>query len=287
MTEELEYSLEENIMSTEKVMTMLRSRGLERIAEPCLKFRTLSATKKELPLGSSKLGGNPDLPIGIPWPTNQGRALDFLLQLNLAELPRKLIEDALPERGWLYFFYDLERGPWGYDVSHRHGWRVLFYDGNLTNLQRRERPDSTEARLRPCKLSFFEGIYVNWPSLQDEKSLSDLHYLTNEGLFAAEVEISGHQITGKTHGGQGDMQVECQLASNGIYLGGGGGPAFDQVKAEEVRSGIKDWRLLLEVHSDENANLEWTGYGTLCFWIREDDLRNCDFHDVWAIFECL
>jgi len=233
------------------------------------------------------MGGNPHLPIGIPWPTSQGRPLDFLLQLNLSELPRKLVGDALPERGWLYFFYDLERRPWGYDVSHRHGWRVLFYDGNLTNLQRRERPDSTEARLRPCTLSFFESIYVNWPSLQDEKSLSDLRSLTNEGLFEAEVEISGHQITGKTHGGQGDLQEECQLVSNGIYLDGGGGPVLDQVKAEQVRSGIKDWRLLLEVHSDENAGLEWTGYGTLYFLIREEDLRHCDFHDVWAIFQCL
>lgn len=124
----------ENTMNSEKVMTLLRSRGLERIAEPCLRFRTLQPNKKKLPLGSSRMGGNPDLPIGISWPISQGRPLDFLLQLNLSELPRKLVEDALPERGWLYFFYDLERGPWGYDVSHRHGWRVLFYDGSLTNL---------------------------------------------------------------------------------------------------------------------------------------------------------
>lgn len=128
---------------------------------------------------------------------------------------------------------------------------------------------------------------MNWPSLQDEKSLSDLRSLTNEGLFAAEVEISGHRILGNNHGGQGDMQEGCQLASNGIYLGGGGGPVFDHVKAEQFKAGIRNWRFLLELGSDENANLDWTGYGTLYFWIREDDLRNCDFHNVWAIFQCL
>jgi uncharacterized protein YwqG len=273
--------------STEKVLSILRSKGLERIAERVLKFRTLPPLEDEPALGASKLGGNPDLPSGIPWPTWGGRPLDLLLQLDLTEVPRNLVDDALPERGWLYFFYDIERNPWGFDVSHRGGWRVLFYDGSLTNLQRRQRPDSTEARLRPCKLYFFEGIYVNWPSLKDEKSLSDLHSLTNEGLFEAQVEISGHQILGNTHGGQGDMQEECQLASNGIYLGGGGGPVFDQVKADQVRSGIKDWRLLLELSSDENADLEWTAYGTLYFWIREEDLRNCEFSNVWAIFECM
>jgi uncharacterized protein YwqG len=276
-------------MSMERVRKILRSRQLERIAEPCLKFRTLPPTKKKLPLGSSKLGGNPDLPKGIPWPVNHSRPLDFLLQLNLAELPRKLVKDALPKRGSLYFFYDIDHGGWGYDVSHRTGWRVLFYDGSIRNLQHRGRPDSTDAQLRPCRLSFFDGIYVNWPSLQDEKSLSDLRSLTNEGLFEAQVENSGHRILGNTHGCQRmyeEMQEECQLASNGIYLGGGGGPVFDHVKAAQFEPGIKDWRFLLELHSDENAGLEWTGYGTLYFWIREDDLRNSDFHNVWAIFQC-
>lgn len=232
--------------STAKVLSLLRSKGLKGIAEPVLKFRTLPPLEDEPALGASKLGGDPDLPIGIPWPTWGGRPLDFLLQLDLTEVPRNLVDDALPERGWLYFFYDIERNPWGFEFSHRGGWRVLFCDGDRKTLGRRNRPDFTDAKLRLCGLVFFEGIYVNWPSLQEEKSLSDLHSLTNEGLFEAEVEISGHQITGKTHGGQGDMQEECQLVSNGIYMGGGGGPLFDQVKAEQIKSGIKDWRLLLD-----------------------------------------
>jgi uncharacterized protein YwqG len=277
-------------MSTEKILKILRSKGLERIGEPVLKFRTLPTTKKKPPAGSSKLGGNPDLPTGIPWPVNHGRPLDFLLQLNLTKLPRKLVRDALPKRGWLYFFYDLEDNPWGFDVSHRHDWRVLFYGGDRNTLERRSRPDGTDPVLRPCGLTFFEGIYVNWPSLQDEKSRADLRYLNqHEHLFEAQVEDSGHQITGNTHGCQRmyeEMQEECQLASNGIYLGGGGGPVFDHVKAEQFKGGIKDWRFLLELRSDENANLDWTGYGTLYFWIREEDLRNCDFHNVWAIFQC-
>jgi uncharacterized protein YwqG len=276
-------------MSTEKIMSMLRLKKLERIGEPVLKFRTLPETKNKLPLGSSKLGGNPDLPVGISWPVNDGRPLDLLVQLDLAELPKRFVEGALPERGWLYFFYDLKQRPWGFDVSHRHGWRVLFYDGDRKILGRRSRPDATHPVLGPCGLTFFEGIYVNWPSLEDEKSRSDLHSLTKEGLFQAQVENSGHQILGRTHGCQSmyeEMQEECQLVSNGIYLGGGGGPVFDHVKAEQFKPGTKDWRLLLELGSDENASLEWTGYGTLYFWIREDDLLNCDFHNVWAVFQC-
>ncbi len=273
-------------MSTEKIMSMLRSKKLERIGEPVLKFRTLPETKKKLPLGSSKLGGNPDLPVGISWPVNDGRPLDLLLQLNLAELPRRFVESALPARGWLYFFYDLKQHPWGFDVSHRHGWRVLFYDGDRKALGRRRRPDATDPVLRPCGLTFFEGIYVNWPSLQDEKSKSDLHSLTNEGLFQAQVENSGHRILGNNHGCQGDMQLESQWASHGVFLCDGRCPNFDHAKAEQLEAGIRNWRFLLALHSDENAGLEWTGYGSLYFWIRDDDLRNCDFHNVWACFQC-
>jgi uncharacterized protein YwqG len=276
--------------SVERVLKILATKGLERIAEPVLRFRTVPVPENQLTMGSSKIGGSPDLPIGIPWPTWDSRPLDFLLQLDLMEVPRRWGADALPESGWIYFFYDVDRNSWGFDVSDRYGWRVLFYDGDRSTLGRRKRPDNADPELRSCRLAFFEGIYVNWPSLQDEKSRSDLGYLTKyENLLDTQAEISGHQITGRTHGCQGmyeDMQEECQLASNGIYLGGCGRPGFDEEKEERVRAGIKKWRHLLELRSDENAGLEWTGYGTLYFWIREDDLRNSDFHNVWAIFQC-
>ena len=283
-------SAQEDETPAERIVKILRSKGLERIAEPVLQFRTEPITENDLPIGSSKMGGSPDLPLGIAWPSRDGRPLDFLLQLDLAEAPRKWGGDDLPETGWLYFFYDLEQRPWGFEVSHRHGWRVLFYDGDRKTLGRRSRPDATDPVLRPCRLTFFEGIYVNWPSLQDEKSRSDLRYLNqHEGLFDAQVEVSGHQISGNTHGCQSmyeGMQEECQLASHGIYLDGCGRSRHYKEKEERVRAGIKQWRHLLQLRFDENAGLEWTGYGTLYFWIRENDLRNSDFHNVWAVFEC-
>jgi uncharacterized protein YwqG len=143
-------------MNTEKVMTMLRSRGLEGIAEPCLRFRTHLIQENDLRVGSSKLGGSPDLPIGIPWPTWHGRPLDFLLQLDLTEIPRNLAEDLLPERGWIYFFYDIERNTWGYDVSHRGSWRVVFFDGDRKTLA----PKKTgfrQFKIQIMQVGFFRG----------------------------------------------------------------------------------------------------------------------------------
>jgi uncharacterized protein YwqG len=282
---------QEDETPAEKVVEILRSKGLERIAEPVLRFRTEPISESDIPIGSSRMGGSPDLPLGIAWPTWDGRPLDFLLQLDLAEIPRKWGGDDLPESGWLYFFYDIDRNPWGFDVSHRYGWRVLFYDGDRKNLGRCKRPDNVDPQLRSCGLTFFQGIYVNWPSLQDEKSLSDLRSLDkHEGFVEAILEIFGHQITGRTHGCQSryeGMQEECQEASHGIFQCDGQCRVFDHKKAEKIKAGITNWRFLLEVRSDDNAGLEWNAYGTLYFWIREDDLRNSDFHNVWALFQCL
>ncbi len=84
-------------MNLEKVMTLLRSRGLEGIAEACLQFRTQPIQEHELSPGSSKFGGAPELPIEVPWPTWNGWPLDFLLQLDCSEIPPHWTNDLLPK----------------------------------------------------------------------------------------------------------------------------------------------------------------------------------------------
>jgi Domain of unknown function (DUF1963) len=43
-------------------------------------------------LGSSRLGGNPDLPVGTPWPHCRGKRMTFLGQLRLSDLPPEAAE---------------------------------------------------------------------------------------------------------------------------------------------------------------------------------------------------
>ena len=50
---------------------------------------TEATVQSEIPIGSTRLGGLPDLPPGVDWPTyHDGRSLAFLAQLNLAELSK-------------------------------------------------------------------------------------------------------------------------------------------------------------------------------------------------------
>jgi uncharacterized protein YwqG len=269
--------------SLEKVLTILRSRGLEGIAEPCLQFRTLPMADGEPIPGSSKLGGDPELPEEYNWPIWHGKPLDFLLQLDCGEIPAHLKDALLPETGWLYFFYDIERSTWGYDPRDRGSWRALFFSGDRKALLKKRRPDSGDAKLKACRLTFYEGIYLNWWLIDDDP-------FRHEDLLHAMEEISGHQILGHTEGVQHsyeEMQRKCQFVSHGIYMGGSGGPPFDKAKAKLLEPGIEDWRLLLELGSDENSGLFWSHYGKLYFWIRDQDLRERDFDHVWGIFECL
>lgn len=55
--------------------------------------------------GQSRIGGLPDLPDSVSWPQDRysGDYLDFLLQINLAELPI-FPDNPLPQQGMLYLF---------------------------------------------------------------------------------------------------------------------------------------------------------------------------------------
>jgi len=78
------------------------------------------------------LGGLPDVEKGWKWPER----LEFLAQLNLEELAPYDINSVLPPRGLLRFFMlNLAYG-WEED-----GFRVEFYDGDLTELRKAEAPD--------------------------------------------------------------------------------------------------------------------------------------------------
>lgn len=86
--------------------------------------------------GSSKLFGSPDVWNGFEWPAildeNNCYDLDFVAQVNCAELSEYDEAGVLPKRGILYFFYDFISCP--SDPEDKNAARVLFYDGNLSNL---------------------------------------------------------------------------------------------------------------------------------------------------------
>ncbi len=82
-------------------------RAIEPELLPALAITTVAANDEELPPGSSKFGGLPDLPEGEDWPLTEYRIpFAFLAQFNLAKVHRLLpTDDTLPTSGLLSFFY--------------------------------------------------------------------------------------------------------------------------------------------------------------------------------------
>ncbi len=84
---------------------------------------------------------------------------------------------------------------------------------------------------------------------------------------------------------QGDMQIECQIVSNGIYYGDAKArehPRYDELKPES-----KDWELILQIDSEEeNAKMIWGDFGRVYFWIHKTALANLEFEKTWFQLQC-
>ena len=248
-----------------------------------------------IPLGASKLGGDPDLPAELPWPRREGSdlPLSFLGQLNLAEVHPWDQAGELPERGMLYFFYDCSEDgmPWGFDPEDRDGHRVCFYDGNAP-LERRTPPEDLEQDgngllFDSAALSFDSEIELPNP----ESDVLDLSGISEEEMdrywdYVEETEDdAGSKLLGHSDNIQGGMEHECAAAAGGIYMGGG--PACEQAARDSgaEREALK-WKLLMQLDSHDDLGMMWGDLGKLYIWIREEDLARRDFGRTWLILQC-
>ncbi len=268
--------------------------GLLKLAKPAIAFVTNPLERAEAAAGSSKTGGLPDLPAGFKWPKRGRKPLAFLAQFNLAELAANDQTKTLPSSGFLWFFYDLEEQPWGFDPKDSHGWSVIYSDVAASDLKRTKLPKELDAEwlLPESKLNF--GIAQTFPaptstSVQVLKLSAEEAKAYQECLkqsIAADAEESPqHQLLGWPAPLQSaEMGGECQLAANGINCGEEVDEENPEVKA--LRVGAKDWKLLLQLDSDNDAGLSWGDAGRLYFWIRETDLSARRFDRCWAILQC-
>lgn len=80
------------------------------------------------------------------------------------------------------------------------------------------------------------------------------------------------------------MYEECQLAANGIYCGSPEGRQDPRVPV--LMEGADQWKLLVQVDSDDGAGMMWGDMGRLYFWIRREDPAEARFDRVWMVLQC-
>lgn len=247
------------------------------LAQPSLR---LSPTT-DRSVAAGRLGGAAMLPPQAEWPTWQGRGLEVVAVLDLMKLPR-LAGLPLPRTGWLTFFYDAtEQSAWGFDPTQRDAWRVVY----SVDAQPRPAPGGTET-LPEVALAAVEELTAPDPF---EDVLKGLHQTERDGLFAfgdalPPVSEPAHRIGGWPGLVQNSMWLGVQLASNGIYVGGPEG--YTDSRVPDLAQGAGDWRLLLQIDSDDDASMMWGDVGRLYFLIREDDLESSAFDRCWFELQC-
>ncbi|GIK64024.1 MAG: hypothetical protein BroJett018_18180 [Chloroflexota bacterium] len=247
--------------------------------------------ESEISIGASKLGGLPDLPSEIDWPIWNNIPLAFIAQINLAEVKAYDVDNVLPSAGMLYFFNDAEQ-PWGGSLEDRGRWKVIFYDGGA-GLERKSAPTvlPSDGYFNPCSIEFSNEATLP-PTDSNYKStykigLLEITEQDYEALWALKPKLYGH---GPNHSLLGhadviqtpDMELACQLLSNGIQFGIG----YKDPRFAELREGAKDWRLLFQVDTDDGANMMWGDVGRIYYWIRRQDLQARNFDKVWLILQC-
>lgn len=306
-------------------MNELKAAGLGAVAQiieangrEAVRLRTLAMEEEDFVVGQSKIGGLPHLPKDMEWPRYKEHSLYFLAQISLKDLPDCAAVRQLPRSGTLYFFHEGET-VWGFDPKDAGGFRVLYAPDGVP-LTPRDPGEESCTFEGACAVEF--SVETEYPenmeilgsmglldnlSEDDRTKLSDIlagDYDDDEDggeddeyedddfdgddeddLDEDDFETeTGHKLFGWPDLIQGDIFAECQFASNGVYCGNG--DEGDAEKAASLRGGVRDWMLLFQLDSDDDAGMMWGDVGRLYFCIRKDDLKTRNFDKVWTILQC-
>lgn len=281
---------------TESVMSSVR---------PAVSISTHRAKEKDIPIGDSKFGGRPHLPKRFEWPSRDGRPLMFLAQLDLGQVPRDHFDDdLLPPSGMIFFFYDVLANASGYRAEDKGAFQVIHLDIEGVKLKRSKPPKPQKKgyhdfaidqwhRSEPCEVDIGPSVSIAPDAVlaleeHVDASKVDELYDFHDALFTRFHGPHGngvHRLFGHPDEIQDPPWGDCQLNFMKLFtevLRSEG--TTDMSKA--LRRGERDWRLLLQIDSDEAPGWMWSDVGSLYFCIREQDLRAWHLDRVWGVFQC-
>ena len=262
------------------------TKDIDAIAKASIRLFTTPVSESTLAIGTSKLGGLPDLPADVAWPEWKGTPQSFIAQIRLDDAHTHDVDGVLPEHGMLWFFYDAQQQIFGADLTDKGGWSVLFAE-HPANLQRISAPTTLPptSQFRSCAFRFATEI-----TLASQPQLELPHFdWTNEEQKQYETLLSNfptpedhaaihHRLLGNPDTIQDDMRMQCQLASNGLTDASG-------PNADEQAKAAMEWHLLFQVDSDEQAGMLWANTGMLYYWLKRTDLQAHRFNAAWLVLQ--
>lgn len=245
-------------------------------------LKTYSAERVAIPIGQTRIGGNPDLPADWQWPTHEesGSLLTFFAQVNLAEVQSVAPIEGLPAKGMLYFFsfFDWENIEDGeafapYDFTAEDGWvRVIHCPDTDVKLSRRPLPEpngQTFQAFEPAVVELIESARL--PSAEesvvaalgwDDETIEKYDY---------GVAMTFHRIFRYQQGDPAEHLFR-------------GYASYEQGAIPEVlENGLT---LLMQISYDEHTQMEFGDGGYAYFFIDPNALADGKFEDVFVDTQC-
>jgi uncharacterized protein YwqG len=280
----------------------------------CIRMELSDECGDDAPIGVSRIGGTPDLTSLEAWPTRKdGSYCDFVLQVNLAEMPA-IAGSPFPDQGLLSFFIDDEvSGPAWVATG-----RLVYDKDGGSRIKRIHNPImkssvSAEDALKAHFLRLVPRIDLEcaWELLDkkiykivtDSDAWDRIHGL-RESLRHSELEgvvgkLLGYSPTRSTLGEQAelvmrgdedivhswqmeDSKFEQELSEilerNGAEFAGCVDAKWEKVRIlrtqmEEFRVAAAQWRFLMQVESNYRVGLNIWDAWSYLCMMREHDLR--------------
>lgn len=184
----------------------------------------------------------------------------------------------------LYFF--LYEDAFNNYLSSPESWRVLYYDGELSDLQPSPIPSDEQQLYPTCTLEFsasltlppFESAYIESLGLSfdafrrdappEQRQMADAYIELSKQLGVLNKATDPyHQLLGHPCQVQGDLLWECQQGTH-------------------HEEDLTDWCLLLQIDTDDDAGMMWGDCGMLYFYISKRALVKRDFSQVFLTMQC-
>ncbi|WP_419823430.1 YwqG family protein [Anoxybacterium hadale] len=260
-------------------------------------------TDKGCPVGSSKIGGKPDLPADFEWFYYKGesydgiierRPLSFLAHINCEEANKFDKDNLLPSKGMIYFFYELASTTWGFDPNDKGSSRVYYYPGNISELKSTDFPSDL---IEEYKLPEMSIVFSSKNELPDFEEFIEWHNEfgydkwdaydeARNKIIPESDEVSINKLLGYANLIQGGMLLSCEETSNGVYTGTTTEIPVD--KLQQYKENCTKWQLLFQLESIEAENYEmlWGDVGRIYFYIMAEDLLKLNFDNCWLILQC-
>lgn len=228
--------------------------------------------------GVSKYGGDPDVPKNFNWPFWRGKPLDFLLQINLADL-KHFEDNQIPfKEGLLHVFFNASQ-----ETNDKNGWKITYT--NEKKLVRMKNP--LNKTNRSVVLTLFKDISLPTPWAKSVGEILPSGKQSNyENLYKELFDLNFHKTSHWMFGfpfelaGPG-MELKVELASKNIDL-----MNFSEDEKKKILQLKEDnWVLLFLLGSDSRQEWSWQQGGILYIWISKNDLKKGNFENVMVLME--